>query len=59
MSFLMKGCRVARVDLFLVLMYPVELTSKHFEPGLMTIFVTCQLIVTLDSIRNSCDVLVV
>ena len=56
MSFLMKECRVARVDLFLVLMYPVELTSKHFEPGLMTIFVTWQLIVTLDSIRNSCDV---
>ena len=27
------------------------------KPGLMTIFVTWQLIVTLDSIRNSCDVL--
>ena len=31
--------------------------SDNWEPGLMTIFVTWQLIVTLDSIRNSCDVL--
>ena len=30
--------------------------SENWEPEIMTIFVTWQLIVTLDSIRNSCDV---
>ena len=30
--------------------------TENWEPGLMKIFVTWQLIVTLDSIRNSCDV---
>ena len=30
--------------------------TDNWEPGFMTIFVTWQLIVTLDSIRNSCDV---
>ena len=30
--------------------------TDNWEPGLMTIFVTWQLIVTLDSIRNSYDV---
>ena len=32
--------------------------SDNWEPEFMTIFVVWQLIVTLDSIRNSCDVLV-
>ena len=32
--------------------------SDNWEPEFMTIFVTWQLIVTLDSIRNSCDVFV-
>ena len=31
--------------------------TDNWEPELMTIFVTWQLIVTLDSICNSCDVL--
>ena len=31
--------------------------SDNWEPETMTIFVIWQLIVTLDSIRNSCDVL--
>ena len=31
--------------------------SDDWEPEFMTIFVTCQLSVTWDSIRNSCDVL--
>ena len=31
--------------------------SDNWEPEFMTIFVTWQLIVTLDSIRNYCDVL--
>ena len=31
--------------------------SNNWEPEFMTIFVIWQLIVTLDSIRNSCDVL--
>ena len=30
--------------------------TENWEPGFTTIFVTWQLIVTLDSIRNSCDV---
>ena len=30
--------------------------SDNWEPGFMTIFVIWQLIVTLDSLRNSCDV---
>jgi hypothetical protein len=31
MSFLRNECSVVRVDLFLALMYPVELTSKQFR----------------------------
>ena len=31
--------------------------SDNWEPEIMTIFVIWQLIVTLDSIRNSCNVL--
>ena len=31
--------------------------SENWEPGFMTFFITWQLGVTLDSIRNSCDVL--
>ena len=34
-----------------------DYNSDNWEPEFMTIFVTWQLIVTLDSIRNSCDVL--
>ena len=30
--------------------------SDNWEPGIMTTFAIWQLIVTLDSIRNSCDV---
>ena len=33
--------------------------TYNWEPWLMTIFVTRQLIVTLDSIRNSCDVFII
>ena len=33
-----------------------DYNTDNWEPGFMTIFVTWQLIVTLDSIRNSCDV---
>ena len=36
--------------------WDTEYNSDNWEPELMTIFVTWQLIVTLDSIRNSCDV---
>ena len=40
--------------------HTVEKVKSHntdnWEPGLMTIFVTWHLIVTLDSIRNSCNV---
>ena len=36
-----------------------DYSTDHWEPGLMTILVTWQLIVTLDSICNSCDVLYV
>ena len=34
-----------------------DYNTDNWEPGLMTIFVTWHLIVTLDSICNSCDVL--
>ena len=37
--------------------WDADYNTDNWEPGLMTIFVTWQLIVTLDSIRNSCDVL--
>ena len=33
-----------------------DYNTDNWEPGLMTIFVIWQLIVTPDSIRNSCDV---
>ena len=36
-----------------------DYNSNNWEPEFMTIFVTWQLNVTLDSIRNSCDVLAV
>ena len=37
--------------------WDTDYNTDNWEPGFMTIFVTWQLIVTLDSIRNSCDVL--
>ena len=36
--------------------WDTDYNSDNWEPKFMTIFVTWQLIVTLDSIRNSCDV---
>ena len=36
--------------------WDTDYNTDNWEPGLMTIFVIWQLIVTLDSIRNSCDV---
>ena len=36
-----------------------DYNTENWEPGFITIFVTWQLIVTLDSIRNSCDVFLV
>ena len=36
--------------------WDTDYSSDNWEPEIMTIFVTWQLIVTLDSIRNSCDV---
>ena len=37
--------------------WDTDYNTDNWEPGFMTIFVTLKLIVTLDSIRNSCDVL--
>ena len=37
--------------------WDTDYNSDNWEPEFMTIFVTSQLIVILDSIRNSCDVL--
>ena len=37
--------------------WDADYNSDHWEPEFMTIIVTWQLRVTLDSIRNSCDVL--
>ena len=39
--------------------WDTDYNSDNWKPEFMTIFVTWQLIVTLDSIRNSCDVLVI
>ena len=39
--------------------WDTDYNSDNWEPEFMTIFVTWQLRVTLDSIRNSCDVLYV
>ena len=36
--------------------WDTDYNSDNWEPEFMTIFVTWQLIVTLDSIRNSCDI---
>ena len=36
--------------------WDIDYNSDNWEPEFMTIFVAWQLIVTLDSIRNSCDV---
>ena len=36
--------------------WDTDYSSDNWEPEFMTIFVIWQLIVTLDSIRNSCDV---
>ena len=36
--------------------WDTDYNTDNWEPEFMTIFVTWQLIVTLDSIRNSCDV---
>ena len=38
--------------------WDTDYNSDNWEPEFMTIFVTWQLRVTLDSIRNSCDVLI-
>ena len=39
--------------------WDTDYNSDNWEPEFMTIIVTWQLIVTLDSIRNSCDVCVI
>ena len=36
--------------------WDTDYNTDNWEPGIMTIFVPWQLIVTLDSIHNSCDV---
>ena len=38
-------------------LWDTDYNSENWEPEIMTIFVTWRLIATLDSIRNSCDVL--
>ena len=47
-----KGAIIGTCDI-----WDTDYNTDNWEPGFMTIFVTWQLIVTLDSIRNSCDVL--
>ena len=37
--------------------WDTDYKTDNWEPGLITIFVIWQLIVTLDSIRNSCNIL--
>ena len=38
--------------------WDTDYNSDNWKPEFMTIFVTWQLIMTLDSIRNSCDVFI-
>ena len=45
-----KGAIIGTCDIL-----DTDYNTDKWEPGFMTIFVTWQLIVTLDSIRNSCD----
>ena len=47
-----KGAIIGTCDI-----WDTDHNTDNWEPGFMTIFVTWQSIVTLDSIRNSCDVL--
>ena len=50
------------LDLFQLVtcdIWDTDYNTDNWEPGFMTIFVTWQLIVTLDNICNSCDVLCV
>ena len=46
-----KGAIIGTCDI-----WDTDNNTDNWEPGFMTIFVTWQLIVTLYSIRNSCDV---
>ena len=46
-----KGASIGTCDI-----WDTDYNTDNSEPGFMTIFVFWQLIVTLDSIRNSCDV---
>ena len=46
-----------RAILVTFVIWDIDCISDNWEPEFMTIFVTWQLRVTLDSIRNSCDVL--
>ena len=46
-----KGAIIGTCDI-----WDTDYNTDNWEPGCMTIFVTWQLIVTLDSISNSCDV---
>ena len=47
-----KGAIIGTCDI-----WDTDYNADNWEPEFMTNFVTWQLIVTLDSIRNSCDVL--
>ena len=46
-----KGAIIGTCDI-----WDTDYNTDNWEPEFMTIFFTLQLIVTLDSIRNSCDV---
>ena len=48
----LKGAIIETCDI-----WDTDYNTDNWEPGFMTFFVTWQLIVALDSIRNSCDVL--
>ena len=49
-----RGMKVRCCDI-----WDTDYNTDNWEPEFMTIFVTWQLIVTLDSIRNSCDVFLI
>ena len=55
---LLKNLTIFKTILQTCANWDTDYNSYNWELGFMTIFVTWQSIVTLDSIRNSCDVLV-
>ena len=51
-------CQQLLTTIFMTIFDDLKYLRHWLQPGFITIFVTWQLILTLDSIRNSCDVFI-